>query len=127
MLVLLSLTALLRAADAPSKIDLPGPRAFPESIASTSDGAIFVGNIAEGGILRVKNGKAEVWIKPGTFGIRSIFGVFADEKTGTLWACSNDLSKAGLTSDGDPAARSGVRDLKIGCRQGQHRISFRAR
>jgi hypothetical protein len=85
VLVLFSFSALLRAAAAPSKINLPGPRAFPESSTSTSDGTIFVGNIAEGGILRVKNGQAEVWIKPGTFGIRSIFGVFADEKTGTLW------------------------------------------
>ena len=84
VLVLFSLTALLRAADAPSKIDLPGPRAFPESIASTSDGAIFVGNIAEGGILRVKNGKAEVWITTWNFLRHSfhLFGVFADEKNG---------------------------------------------
>ncbi len=58
LLVPLVFTALLRAADAPSKIDLPGSRAFPESITSTSDGIIFVGNIAEGGILRVKNGNS---------------------------------------------------------------------
>jgi glucose/arabinose dehydrogenase/mono/diheme cytochrome c family protein len=122
MLVLLSLPAFVRAADAPSKIDLPGPRAFPESITSTSDGTIFVGNFAQGGILRVKNGKAEPWIKPGTFGTRSIFGVFADEKTGTLWACSNDLSSAGLTSVGDPASALKGFDLKTGA--GKVSIAF---
>jgi glucose/arabinose dehydrogenase/mono/diheme cytochrome c family protein len=94
-------------------IHLPG-RAFPESITSTSDGAIFAGNIAAGGILRVKNGKAEVWVKPGAFGTRSILGVFADEKTGTLWACSDDLSRAGLTAVGDPGSALKGFDLKTG-------------
>src|SRR5580692_3603826 len=104
MWVLLSFSWLLRATDGPNRIDLPGSRAFPESITSTSDGSIFVGNFAEGGILRVKNSKTEVWIKPGTFGSRSIYGVFADEKSGTLWACSNDLSRMGLTSVGEPGS-----------------------
>jgi hypothetical protein len=85
VLVLFSLPALLCAADAPSRIDLPGPRAFPESITSTSDGSIFVGNIAEGCILRVKNGKTEVWIKPRTFGTRSIYGVCSQPRTHREW------------------------------------------
>ncbi len=114
MWVLLSFPALLRATDGPNGIDLPGPRAFPESITSTSDGSIFVGNFAEGGILRMKNGKTEVWIKPGTFGSRSIYGVFADEKSGTLWACSNDLSRMGLTSVGEPGSALKGFDLKTG-------------
>jgi len=113
--------ALLCSAASSNSIDLPG-RAFPESITSTSDGTVFAGNIAEGGILRIKNGKAEAWIKPGTFGTRSIFGVFADEKTGMLWACSNDLSKAGLTSVGDPGSALKGFDLKTGA--GKVSISF---
>lgn len=96
-----------------SAIDLPG-RALPESITATSDGTVYAGNIAEGGILRVKNSKPEVWIKPGAFGTRSILGVFADGKTGTLWACSDDLAKFGLTSAGDPGAALKGFDLKTG-------------
>jgi glucose/arabinose dehydrogenase/mono/diheme cytochrome c family protein len=110
---LLALPMLLCSSASSSSVDLPG-RAFPESITSTSDGSIFAGNIAEGGILRIKDGKAEVWIKPGTFGSRSIYGVFADEKSGTLWACSNDLSKMGLTSAGDPGSALKGFDLKTG-------------
>jgi glucose/arabinose dehydrogenase/sugar lactone lactonase YvrE/mono/diheme cytochrome c family protein len=89
--VLLALPFLLLHAADPSSIDLPGDRAFPESITSTSDGTIYVGNIAEGGILRITGSKVEAWIAPGAFGSHRIYGVFADEKSGTLWACSNDL------------------------------------
>lgn len=48
--------------------------------------------------MRIKPGaaKAEIWIRPGAFGSRSIFGVFADERSNTLWACSNDLSALGV-------------------------------
>jgi hypothetical protein len=114
LLALLSFPALPGAADAPSRIDLPGPRSFPESITATSDGTIFAGNFAEGGILSIRNGKVEVWIKPGTFGTRSILGVFADERSGTLWACSNDYAKAGLTSVGDAGSVLKGFDLKTG-------------
>lgn len=111
-LALAGLPAFLSGTPSPA-IELPG-RAFPESIAATSDGTVFAGNIAEGGILRIKNGKAEVWVKPGAFGTRSIFGVYADEKNGTLWACSNDLAKFGLTSVGDPGSALKGFDLKTG-------------
>jgi len=33
---------------------------------------------------------ASAWIKPGTNGLTGIFGVFADEKSSTLWACSGN-------------------------------------
>src|SRR6266404_5610408 len=36
----------------PLSIGLPGARAFPESITSTSDGTLFVGRLGEGGIVR---------------------------------------------------------------------------
>jgi hypothetical protein len=34
-------------------ISVPGTKAFPESITSTSDGALFVGRLGEGGIVRI--------------------------------------------------------------------------
>src|SRR6267143_3974432 len=64
----------------PLSIGLPGARAFPESITSTSDGTVFVA--------------------PGASGSRSITGVFADDASGILWACSNDLSALGGPSGG---------------------------
>ena len=81
---------------APAVIALPGDHAFPESIGSTADGTLYVSSPAAGGVLRIKPGaKPEPWIKPGAFGTRSTFGVLADEKSGTLWVCSNDVSTLG--------------------------------
>jgi sugar lactone lactonase YvrE len=83
-------------------IPVPGKKAFPESITSTSDGALFVGRLGDGGIVRVNPRTAEssVFIQPGASGSRSILGVFADEASGTLWACSNDLSALGGSAAG---------------------------
>src|SRR5437660_6163391 len=78
-------------------IPVPGTKAFPESITSTSDGLLFVGRVGDGGIVRVKPHTAEstVFVQSGAGGSRSILGVFADEASSTLWACSNDLSALG--------------------------------
>jgi streptogramin lyase len=83
---------------APASIGLPGDRVFPENITSTQDGTLYVGSLGSGGIIRIKRGaaKAELWIKPGSFGSRSIFGVLVDERSNTLWACSNDMSALGV-------------------------------
>jgi streptogramin lyase len=82
----------------PASIGLPGERVFPENITSTHDGTLYVGSLGSGGIIRIKPGatKGEMWIKPGAFGSRSILGVLADERSNTLWACSNDMSALGV-------------------------------
>jgi len=98
-------------------IPLPGARAFPESVTSISDGALFVGRLGEGGIVRVRPPTAEstVFVQPGASGSRSILGVFADEASSTLWACSNDLSALGGFASGSDT-RSALKgfDLKTG-------------
>jgi hypothetical protein len=80
-----------------ASIALPGDRVFSENITSTKDGTIYVGSLGSGGIMRIKprSSHAEIWIKAGAFGSRSIFGVLADERSNTLWVCSNDLSAIG--------------------------------
>src|ERR1700752_3692051 len=90
------------AAAGPSSIALPGERAFPESVTSTRDGTLFVGRLGEGGVIRAdsRTGGAAPFVAPGAAGSRSITGVFADEASGTLWACSNDLSALGGPSGG---------------------------
>src|SRR5689334_2058292 len=98
-------------------IPVPGTKAFPESITSTSDGALFVGRLGDGGIVRIKPRAAEstVFVQPGAAGSRSILGVFADEASSTLWACSNDLSALGGPATGSDtgSALKGF-DLKTG-------------
>jgi sugar lactone lactonase YvrE len=83
-------------------IDLPGKQVFPENITSTSDGTLYVGSIADGGVLRVHSGSSivEQWIKPGAYGTGSTFGLLADERSQTLWVCSNDVSAFGIASPG---------------------------
>jgi len=103
---------------AQTSIPLPGERVFPENIAASQDGTVYVGSLGAGGVYRVEpHGKeARQWIKPGAFGTRSIFGLLVDEKTNTLWACSNDLTAGlGVTiggSDGVSALKGF--DLKTG-------------
>jgi hypothetical protein len=98
-------------------IPVPGTKAFPESITSTSDGALFVGRLGDGGIVRVKPRSAEstVFVRPSASGSSSILGVFADEASSTLWACSNDLSALGGPATGSDtgSALKGF-DLKTG-------------
>src|SRR6201981_3871511 len=98
-------------------IPVPGTKAFPESITSTSDGALFVGRLGDGGIVRIKPRAAEstVFVQPGASGSRSISGVFADEASSTLWACSNDLSAlGGSAAGGDTGSALKGFDLKTG-------------
>src|SRR5262245_26370822 len=73
-------------------VTLPDSSPFPESVTATSDGTLYASSITDGGVVRAKPGAAmaEVFIKPGAFGTRSTFGVFADEARGLLWVASND-------------------------------------
>ncbi|WP_247971950.1 NHL repeat-containing protein [Bradyrhizobium sp. 195] len=86
------------ANEARSQIAIPSGSPFPESLAATTDGTLFVSSLTNGGIARAKPGasEAEAWIKPGTFDTRSTFGVLADEKSGLLWVCSNDATPLGV-------------------------------
>src|SRR5258706_3574574 len=114
---LFSSVVWMTAGAGPSSIALPGERAFPESITSARDGTLFIGRLGEGGIVRAdpRTGAAALFVAPGAAGSRSITGVFADEASGTLWACSNDLSALGGPSEGrDRGAALKAFDLRTG-------------
>jgi sugar lactone lactonase YvrE len=97
MSAVLVLAAGAYAADSRTEITLPGTRVFPESITSTADGTLIVGSLGHGNVMRIAPGKttAEEWIKPGTNGLNSILGVYADQKNKLLWICSNKLGPTG--------------------------------
>jgi strictosidine synthase-like protein len=65
------------SADTLNSIEVPGERAYPESISAAPDGTLYVSSLASGGIARIKPGasKAERWIRPGAFDSRSTLGV----------------------------------------------------
>jgi sugar lactone lactonase YvrE len=91
-------TALPAAAAAPpDTINIPGERIFPESLTSSSDGSVIIGSIAQKAVYRAKPGSdtAEVWIAPGTENLNNVLGVFADNKAGTVYVCSNLLGPPG--------------------------------
>jgi streptogramin lyase len=98
-------------------IPIPGTKAFPESITSKSDGTLYVGRLGDGGIVRIKPHTHEnaIFVQPGALGSRSILGVFADEASNTLWACSNDLSALGAPAKGsDTGSALKAFDLRTG-------------
>jgi sugar lactone lactonase YvrE len=85
------------AASLPDTINIPGEKVFPESITSAGDGTLIIGSIGQKQIYRARPGSAnaEVWIPAGTDGLNSLLGVFADNKSNTLYACSNVIGPPG--------------------------------
>ncbi|MBO9580081.1 MAG: hypothetical protein J7498_04245 [Sphingobium sp.] len=94
---LLPAVACCAGAYAQKPIDLPGDRFFPESVTSDGKGTAYVPSV-QGGVYKVtlSSGKVEPFIKPGTFGSASVFGVLADPVHKMLWTCNNDLSGVGI-------------------------------
>ena len=111
----------LRAAER-TEITFPD-RSYPESITATSDGTLIAGSITEGGAFRIAPGAttAERWIAPGANDSMTILGVYADEKSGTLWACSTNLGAFGVPPPGGakPVALKAF-DLKTGAAKGSY-------
>jgi sugar lactone lactonase YvrE len=77
-------------------------KSFPESVTSTRDGTLYVGSFNLGGVVKAApGGKAEQFVKPGAAGSRSVLGVLADENSGTLYVCSNDITGFGVPGPSD--------------------------
>ena len=92
---LIAATTLLAAACAAGQTKLPDIQimdtgVFPESITSTTRGAVIAGS-TKGVIYKAEPGSAQAkaWITPSAEnGIISLLGVLADDKHNTLWVCS---------------------------------------
>lgn len=71
-------------------IPIDDTRVFPESVTSTSAGAVMIGSM-KGIVYRAlpREDLARAWIRPdATNGLQAVFGVLADEGSSTLWVCS---------------------------------------
>lgn len=107
-------------AAAPATITIPGERLFTESLTSSKDGTVIVGSVFGRTIFRVKPGAdtAEAWIQPGTEGLAGVFGVFADDKSNTLWACSGSFPAPGAPPP--PPSALYAFDLKTGAHKAHY-------
>ncbi len=98
--LLLCAAAALYAAD-PAIISIPSKDLFPESITSTSDGAIIIGSYGTSSVYKIPRGKMEAskWIDSSqTKG--SLLGVFADERGGQLIVCQGNVKTFDLKTGG---------------------------
>jgi len=122
LLVAVVTATTAQAASLPAEITIPGERIFPESLTSTADGSVIIGSVGARTIFRAKPGSAtaEAWIQPGTDGMNGIFGVLADNKSKTLWACSNLLGPPGAAPP-TPSALYAF-DLKTGAPKGHYQL-----
>tara|TARA_B100001123_G_C15170657_1_gene971263 strand:+ start:130 stop:1116 length:987 start_codon:yes stop_codon:yes gene_type:complete len=65
---------------------------FPEGIAVSNNGDIFVGSLKENKIVRFKNKKeiSEIFIPSNTNNLMSVIGIIVDDRNKILWACSSN-------------------------------------
>jgi sugar lactone lactonase YvrE len=97
---------------------IDGKSVHPESVTSTAKGALFTGSI-HGTIYRAGPGEgvAKPFIVPSADnGLRSVFGVLADARSGRLWVCSVADSFAPRVAGAPPPAPSELAafDLQTG-------------
>jgi sugar lactone lactonase YvrE len=94
---------------------IDGKNVHPESVTSTSKGVLITGSI--GGTL-YRAGPGESVARPFVIpdaqnGLRSVFGVLADEKSGRLWVCSVANSFAPRVAGAAPPAPSEVAAFEL--------------
>jgi hypothetical protein len=97
---------------------------FPESITSTSDGALYAGSMTLGVIYKAAPGaaSAERFVAAQIEGPPGISGVFADEANQTLWACYVDLDAFG----GGDSKPSVLRSFDLATGAGKASYTFAA-
>ncbi|HEY2675663.1 MAG TPA: c-type cytochrome, partial [Steroidobacteraceae bacterium] len=95
---------------------VPGERIFPESITSSADGRVFIGSIGARRVFAVKPGAnvAEGWTEADSDASLGVFGVYADDKSKTLWACFS-----GFMPNGSPAVAAAY-DLQTAKLKGRY-------
>ena len=111
--IALTLAGAARAAD----VVVPGTTDFPESMSASADGTLYFSSFANGRVWRAKPGETQAseFIKSGSNGLASALGVLADDKSNTLYVCSDDFSAGGIKIPGASAGTSlKLFDLKSG-------------
>jgi streptogramin lyase len=93
----------------PAEVTIYDTMVSPESVTSTSDGAIIFGSTTKGNIYRAAKGAAaaDVWIQASAAGLQRVLGVFADDVRQTLWVCSSAApARGGAPATGETGVKS---------------------
>lgn len=116
----MALAAPAWAASPPAPVLIDDTNVFPESLTATAGGDLIVGSSAKGGVYRARAGaaKAELWIDPRVSGMVGVFGVYADDKSRTLYACSLPFGAPPDKADALSALRTF--DLQTGAPEGDY-------
>ncbi len=94
-------------------IELPGDDFYPEGVAADGDGALYVGSLATGAIVRAEPCGEVTPFVPRKTGGRGTLGLLVDADASVLWACDIDSAFA------SPAALIGY-DLANGAEVARH-------
>jgi len=111
-------TVLLAASLAaqPAEVTINDTIVSPESVTSSRDGAIIFGSTTKGTIYRAAPGAAvaDAWIQASTGGLQRVLGVFADDRSQTLWVCSSAPAAArGAAPTSTPTGETGVKSFNL--------------
>jgi sugar lactone lactonase YvrE len=112
-----AIAALITAGPArAANVVVPGTTDFPESMTASADGTLFFSSFGNGRVWRAKPSETQAseFIKSGSNGLSSALGVLADDKSNTLYVCSDDFSAAGIKIPGGTATSLKLFDLKTG-------------
>ena len=101
-------TASAGAAQSRTEVTINDTMVMPESVTSSSDGAIFFGSTSKGNIYRAAPGatQAEPWIQAAAHGLTNVLGVLADDRSRTLWVCTSPAGGRGTPATGQTALRA---------------------
>ena len=111
-----AMALIIGEAASAADVVVPGATDFPESMSASSDGTLYFSSFGNGRIWRAKPGETQAseFIKTGSNGLASALGVLADDKSNTLYVCSDDLSAAGIKIPSATATSLKLFDLKTG-------------
>ena len=101
-------------------INMTPARFFPEGTTVDKNGNFYMGSMYEGSIYKAAAGakEAEPFIEAGENGLVSVLGLYADDATNTLWACSSDAGNGKLTGSAPVAVKAF--DMQTGAAKGSY-------
>lgn len=88
-------------------VELPGPEFYPEGVASSADGTLYIGSIPQGVVFKVPAGtnRAEPFVSTKTTK-RGVIGLAVDDKRKLLWLCDTNPKLKPELQGGDLVAVS---------------------